>query len=79
MLQIDAILNCSVVGLAMQGVCVGRSGEVCWVQVRVYYHETRYHGYSVLVSQRNAFTHLLIFGFFKVEYMYIHSLFAYIR
>lgn len=31
------------------------------------------------VSQRNAFTHLLIFGFFKVEYMYIHSLFAYIR
>uniref|UniRef100_A0A8W8KLZ5 3'-5' exonuclease domain-containing protein n=1 Tax=Magallana gigas TaxID=29159 RepID=A0A8W8KLZ5_MAGGI len=30
--SIDAVLHCSVVGLAMQGVCVGRSGEVCWVQ-----------------------------------------------
>ncbi|XP_061183581.1 uncharacterized protein LOC133191860 [Saccostrea echinata] len=29
---IDAVLNCAVVGLAMQGVCIGRSGEVCWVQ-----------------------------------------------
>lgn len=57
MLQIDAILNCSVVGLAMQGVCVGRSGEVCWVQVRVYYHETRYHGYSVLMSHREMPLH----------------------
>lgn len=34
---------------------------------------------SAYISQRNAFTHLLIFGFFKVEYMYIHSLFAYIK
>ncbi|XP_078327279.1 uncharacterized protein LOC111127395 [Crassostrea virginica] len=29
---VDCVLHCAVVGLAMQGVLVGRSGEVSWIQ-----------------------------------------------